>query len=135
MSDNMAGFVQLFFLFLLIIFVIPMIIGMWKTYQKAGRHGWECIIPIYNNMVLAEIGGKPNWWGLLCLIPYVNIIFYIWIVNLTAKKFGKNVGFTVGLVFLPFIFWPILGFGNAEYENDSLEKEIDLIGTENQQQY
>lgn len=132
-----SGVIQLLFIFGLIALVIavPIILGMWKTFQKAGRHGWECIIPIYNNMVLAEIGGKPNWWGLLCLIPYAGVVFTIWITNLTAKKFGKNEGFTVGLVFLPFIFWPILGFGDAEYENDSIEKEIDLIGTENQQQY
>jgi hypothetical protein len=32
-----------------------------------------------------------------------------------SKAFGKNAGFTVGLVLLPFIFWPILAFGKATY--------------------
>ncbi len=132
-TSFLGTFEILLILGLIVVVALPIILGMWKTFQKAGRHGWECIIPIYNNMVLAEIGGKPNWWGLLCLIPYAGVVFTIWITNLTAKKFGKNEGFTVGLIFLPFIFWPILGFGSAEYENDSIEKEIDLIGTENQQ--
>ncbi|MFT3846415.1 MAG: DUF5684 domain-containing protein [Lacibacter sp.] len=130
-----SGVIQLLFIFGLIalIIAVPIILGMWKTFQKAGRQGWECIIPIYNYMVMAEIGGKPNWWGLLCLIPYAGIVFQIWITNLTAKKFGKSEGFTVGLVLLPFIFWPILGFGDAVYEDNALENEIDLIGTSNQQ--
>lgn len=32
-----------------------------------------------------------------------------------AKSFGKDAGFTVGLVLLPTIFYMILGFGKAEY--------------------
>jgi hypothetical protein len=32
-----------------------------------------------------------------------------------AAKFGKGVGFAIGLIFLPFIFYPILGFGDAQY--------------------
>jgi hypothetical protein len=32
-----------------------------------------------------------------------------------AEKFGKGAGFGIGLAFLPFIFYPILGFGSATY--------------------
>jgi len=32
-----------------------------------------------------------------------------------SKSFGKDEGFTVGLVILGAIFWPILGFGDARY--------------------
>ena len=32
-----------------------------------------------------------------------------------SKSFGKDEGFTAGLVFLGFIFFPILGFGPAKY--------------------
>ena len=49
------------------------------------------------------------------LIPFVNIIFVIWMINMVSKSFGKDEGFTAGLVFLGFIFWPILGFGSASY--------------------
>ena len=33
-----------------------------------------------------------------------------------SKSFGKDEGFTVGLVLLGIIFWPILGFGDAKYQ-------------------
>lgn len=34
-------------------------------------------------------------------------------LNLLSKSFGKGVGFTIGLLFLPFIFMPILGFDKS----------------------
>jgi hypothetical protein len=46
----------------------------------------------------------------------LNVVFSIWTYNLLAKSFGKSEGFTVGLVLVPFIFLPILGFGEAKYE-------------------
>jgi hypothetical protein len=32
-----------------------------------------------------------------------------------SKSFGKDEGFTVGLVLLGIVFFPILGFGSAQY--------------------
>lgn len=91
------------------------VIGMWKVYEKAGKPGWACIIPIYNIIVMLEIIGKPMWWLLMLLIPCVNIVFAVWMINLLSKSFGQSEGFTIGLIFLPMIFYPILGFGNYRY--------------------
>ena len=33
-----------------------------------------------------------------------------------AKSFGKGVGFGIGLALLGIIFFPILGFGSAQYQ-------------------
>lgn len=96
--------------------IIILIVAGWRIFEKAGKPGWAFIIPIYNVIVLLEIVGKPWWWLLLIIfVPLGNIIWGIWTTNLLAKSFGKNEGFTVGLIFLPFIFYPILGFGNAQY--------------------
>ncbi|MDH5608761.1 MAG: DUF5684 domain-containing protein [Cyclobacteriaceae bacterium] len=96
--------------------IILMIASMWKMFEKAGKPGWAAIIPIYNFIVLLEIVGKPAWWIILVLIPFVNFVILIWITNLTSKSFGNGVGFTLGLIFLPFIFYPVLGFGSATYK-------------------
>jgi hypothetical protein len=92
------------------------IIGQWKAFEKAGQPGWACLIPVYNMYILLKIGGKPSWWLLLLLIPVVNIIYAIWTINMVSKSFGKDEGFTAGLVFLGFVFWPILGYGNTVYQ-------------------
>ena len=88
---------------------------MWKVFEKAGQPGWAAIIPIYNLYIMTKIAGKPGWWVIMFLIPFVNLIFAIWLYNMVSKSFGKDEGFTAGLVILGFIFWPILGFGGARY--------------------
>ena len=108
----------LLFLFWLALILLP-IIAMWKIFMKAGKPGWACIIPIYNIIVLLEIVGKPLWWIFLFLIPGVNLVFGIWTINLLSKSFGQSEGFTVGLILLPIIFYPILGFGDATYKGPS----------------
>ncbi len=87
----------------------------WKIFAKAGKPGWAVIVPIYNVLVELEIVGKPWWWLLLMFIPLVNIIIAIILVFALAKAFGKGVGFGFGLLFLGFIFAPILAFGSATY--------------------
>ncbi len=108
----MAGVVG--FIYLLILLLV--VISQWKIYSKANKPGWACIIPIYNVIVLLEIIGKPIWWIIMFIIPGVNLIFGIWTINLLSKSFGKGVGFTIGLLILPIIFYPILAFGSAKYE-------------------
>jgi predicted permease len=95
--------------------VVFLIAAMWKIFEKAGQPGWAAIVPIYNFYVLLKIVGKPGWWLLLFFIPIVNYIYIIWTYNMLSKSFGKEEGFTVGLVFLGIIFFPILGFGDARY--------------------
>jgi hypothetical protein len=96
--------------------MIVCIAAAWKVFEKAGKPGWAAIVPIYNVIVLLDIVGKPMWWILLMFIPFVNFIVGIIVVLRLVQSFGKGVGFAVGLIFLPFIFYPILGFGDAQYK-------------------
>lgn len=92
------------------------IAGMWKVYTKAGEPGWAAIIPIYNVVVLLKIVGRPIWWVVLFLIPVVNFIVAIIVSIDVAKSFGKGTGYGIGLALLGFIFYPLLGFGDAQYQ-------------------
>ena len=95
--------------------VVLYIAGTWKVYVKAGEPGWAAIIPIYNLWILIKIAGKPGWWILLFLIPLVNLYALFAISIAVAQNFGKSTGFGIGLALLGFIFYPILGFGDARY--------------------
>jgi hypothetical protein len=99
-----------------LIFVVLMIASLWKVFDKAGEPGWAAIIPIYNAVVLCRVAGKPEWWVLLLLIPFVNIVVGIIVALGVAENFGKSGAFAIGLILLPFIFYPILGFGSAQYQ-------------------
>jgi len=116
--DSYASFFATFGIVMLV-FVGIILISLWKIHEKAGKPGWTGIVPIYNVIVELEIVGKPWWWLLLMFIPYVGIIWSIWTVNLLVKSFGKSEGFTVGVILLPFIFLPILAFGDSQYQGPS----------------
>jgi len=95
--------------------VLLMVASLWKVFVKAGEPGWAAIVPIYNIFVLLKIAGKPGWWFILMLIPFVNFIVFIIVCIALAERFGKGAGFGVGLGLLGIIFFPILGFGDATY--------------------
>ena len=88
----------------------------WKMFAKAGRPGWASLIPIYNTYVILRIAEKPGWWLILLFIPLVNLVVWILALAGLAANFGKKDGFVVGLLLLPIVFMPILGFGAAVYK-------------------
>ena len=98
-----------------LVIVIFILVSIWKVFSKAGEPGWAVIVPIYNLVVLLKIAGKPLWWLILLIIPGIGIVFSILASLGVAQRFGKSSGFGVGLALLPFIFYPILGFGDAVY--------------------
>ena len=101
--------VLIFYLAIAVVFIV----AAWKVYAKAGKPGWAVIIPIYSSIVLLEIVGKPIWWFLLFLIPFVGIIFAIIVLHRLSLSFGQGAGTTILLLFG--IGWLILGFGSAKY--------------------
>jgi hypothetical protein len=90
--------------------------SFWKVFEKAGQPGWAAIVPIYNMVVMLRIAGRPGWWLVLLLIPLVNIAVAIVVMIGIAERFGRSAAFGIGLALLGLIFWPILAFGDAEYE-------------------
>ena len=112
----LLGFVgaqEILIILIVSVFVILPLAGLWRLFEKANKPGWAAIIPIYNLVIFMEVIGKPWWW--IFLIFFLPFIFGIWVLNLLSIKFGKGVGFTIGMIFLPFIFAPILAFGDAKY--------------------
>jgi hypothetical protein len=95
--------------------LVLVIAGVWKVFTKAGKPGWGAIIPIYNVILLLEIAGRPIWWIILMFIPLVNLVVAIIVAIDVARNFGKGTGFGLGLALLGFIFYPILGFSDAQY--------------------
>ncbi len=104
---------QAFFILAILFFFI--FIPLWKIYEKADQAGWALLVPLYNEIVILRIVGKPDWFVLLFFIPFLNILLEMWMFVLIAQSFGKSVWFGLGMCFLPFIFLPILAFGNDEY--------------------
>jgi hypothetical protein len=119
-SSDGAEFLAIFFscccpALVMLVFMAPMYAGMWKAFAKAGQPGWAAIVPIYQIYVLCKIAGKEDFRFLLWMIPMAGIIFAIIDTIDFCKAYGKEAGFAIGMLILPYVFWPILGFGSAEY--------------------
>ena len=100
---------------LMLALIVLVIAGLWKIFEKAGHPGWAAIIPFYNIYILLQIVGKPAWWLILMIIPLVNIVVSVIVYIALAKSFGKSTAYGIGLIFLSFIFIPMLGFGDDKY--------------------
>jgi hypothetical protein len=113
-----ALFGGVFFLIWLVV-VVVIVAGLWKVFEKAGEPGWAAIVPIYNLIVLVKISGKEMWWVILFFLPCANFVAAVMISLEIAKKFGQSTGYGIGLALLPFIFYPMLGFGSAQYNRNA----------------
>ncbi|MBS1680817.1 MAG: signal peptidase I [Bacteroidetes bacterium] len=101
--------------FIWLIFAVLMIVSFWKIFSKAGKPGWAAIIPIYNLIVWLEIVNKPVWWIILLLIPIVNFVILIILVHRLSLSFGQGIGFTLLLIFVGIVGYPLLAFGDYKY--------------------
>ncbi len=110
-SGQLPPWVGLIWLALVVFFVYC----GWKLFAKANQPGWAVLVPIYNIYILLKIAGKPGWWLVLYLIPLVNMIVAVIVMYNLSLRFGKGIGYTFGLLFLGFIFVPILALGPAKY--------------------
>ncbi len=91
-------------IFILIIQVIHFL-GTWKLYIKAGRKGWEALIPVYNAIVLMKIINRPQWWVILLFIPIINLLMFpvVWVE--TVRSYGKNTTVDTFIAVLSFGFY------------------------------
>jgi len=88
-----------------------MVLSWWKIFSKANQAGWKVLVPFLNLIVLTKILNKPIWWMVIYLILPVGHI----LVSLQlAKFFGKKIIFAVGMILLPFVFYPLLAFSKAQ---------------------
>lgn len=135
MSDA-TGFTLLVFLSVLaiLIWLLP-VAGKWKVYGKLGMPGWYSIIPVYADYKLCERVHRTDegktflmaylivlicswafcWVGAVgVLFALAQLVMTIIVLNDMSRAFGKETGYTIGLVIFGFVFWTMLGFGASE---------------------
>ena len=120
-------------------------IMQWIVNNKAGKPGWHVLIPFLRTYTRAKFGGtvKYFWVFSICyliagailnvsdipiiltivglVLAIVAFVAYVQVEHGVARVFGKTNGFGVGLVFLPFIFYPILALGNSQYNPELID--------------
>ncbi len=101
-----------------IIFIVATIgwhVGMFGMFKKAGIEGWKAFIPFYNTWCMVNKMNLKKYWFFLQLVPVAGQFITIWILIKFTEHFGRfGVGHHALTVFLPFIYFPYLGFSANE---------------------
>ena len=100
-----------------LIISIVMLISLIKIFTRNRKPGWGVIIPIYNFILMSEIAEVKSIYVILLFVPIVNIYARYVIYKGIAKKYNKSSGYAVGMLLVPFIFFPMLAF---KKEDDTL---------------
>ena len=111
---------------LIVAITVLSLIGKWKMFSKAGVGGWESLIPIHSEVVALKLAGIETYWWFLNLIILFGIgpiVLAFWTNIELSKAFGKGVGFGILMTFFPYICFPILGFGKAEYIGNKTQNQ------------
>jgi len=110
-------------LFVTLGLIVLIFVGLWKVFEKAGKPGWAAIIPIYNLYVLVKVSGNAWYWFALFFVPVINFFATLKVSIDIAGKFNKGILFGLGLTFISFIFYPLLGFGGYQYNDATTSPE------------
>lgn len=112
---------------------ILVIIAWWRIFEQAGFQGWKAIIPVYNVIIMFRMTRiRPEWaWVMVgLLIPFVNFLAALGLLVLGAlsavrlsQAYNRSGVWAIGLVLLPFIFYPILAFGYERYDYSRIANE------------
>jgi len=68
---------------------------------------------------MLRVAEKSLWWLVPSLIPGVQVIAAGATYLAIARRFGYGLTFALGLLVLPWIFFPVLGFGGDVYTRDA----------------
>lgn len=118
MAELLPDELFLYLLLWLAVTVPGALIGWVLVFRKAGLPGWAALVPGYNIYVLVVgVARLSLLWFILVLIPGIQIIAAILVNVEVAKRFGRSEAFGLGLTLLGFVFYPILGFGTARYQD------------------
>lgn len=109
------------------------IVSFWKIFKRAGKQGWEAIVPIYNFITLFQIVGINPLFVLGLVVPVFNIIIAIGAYLRLAQGHGKTGGYVAGLILLPVVFLPMLAFGkDSSWDASKIDlKTLDFLNDKN----
>ncbi len=102
----------------LLLFIVAFIlwhIGLYGMFKKAGITPWKALIPLYNTWCMVEKMQLKRIWFFLQLIPVAGQFITIWICIKFVEHFGRfGLLEHAATVFVPFIYFPYLGFSKKE---------------------
>jgi len=95
----------------LAVLVVFTLVALARVFQMAGQPAWAAFVPVINTLVLLRISRLSLWWAVLLAVPVINIFLMLAVSVAVARRFRHSSAFAAGLWLLPFVFYPVLAFG------------------------
>ncbi len=99
-----------------ILFILGWHIGLYGMFKKAGIPAWKALIPFYNTWFIVQLTKVRRIWFYLQFIPIAGQFITMWLNIIFVMHFGRfNILHHTATVFVPFIYFPYLGFSRDQH--------------------
>ncbi len=135
MLTTSSNFLNILIAIFIYSWIVSIIFGLvisisYPIFKKTDNEDPGAFVPIYNLFLLCKLNGYSEKYGLLFLIPGVNLIMMM-LMAFKLKDIFKTDGlFSIGLLFLPEVFIPVLAYGNYGEEKEEKEENTNVAQEE-----
>ena len=114
-GSSLFTIVAIIWAFTLFRSILVMLVGK-NIFQKATKGEKTAFYPVINLFTLLEVAGMSTFWGILLFVPFLNLIVLSLMSYKLGTSFNTGMGYKLGLVLLPIVFYPLLAFSNKHYK-------------------
>lgn len=88
-----------------------------RIFSKGGVRAWQAWVPFLNSWRLLQLGGRPGWWLLIALVPFVGQILYVIQYAIAQYRIGlgKSAAFVLLAILLSPVWFVILAFDRSTW--------------------
>lgn len=108
--------VTLIVLCMSLVMSIIIMFGGNNIFKKASKGDKSANIPIMNLFVMLDVCDMSAFFGVLFFIPFANLIVFMIMGLKLGKVFNTGFGYKLGLIFMPFMFYPLLAYSDKQYK-------------------
>lgn len=116
-------------LLFLILAIILTSVSLYLLFPKLDIPAWKGAVPVLNYMEIAEKVGRSRWYGLLTLLPIVNIFIVTGLSVALVRSFGKLSlkDAALAVIYAPISFFLLSKDDAAVYQGPVLEQEANYL--------
>lgn len=105
--------------------VIAVVLYVWiglslsAVFAKAGEERFKAWVPVWNVIVLLQLGGLSGWLVLLGIVPVLGQLALLVVLIMAYQRINRAFGFGAGMTVLAVLLFPVwssvLGWGSARW--------------------
>ena len=111
------GLIQSLFVYLIVGY-IPLTVAAYRFMVLADAESrWRALVPLWNLLILFDLGGQSRFSVVLILIPFVNLFVLSWLLGEVATRVGwpQWFGWLAGIPGVHIVALPVFALGASKF--------------------